>query len=348
MKIRAKSLFRFTAVLLVLCYAAAHVAIRTEFGRRRALECLSEASGLAVEAGKVRLTAGLSLRLESVSAKTGSGESAATVFSAPEALVSKRCRGVRLAATGAEMRAFKAPDGSWSPAAFAPAAGVEPGIAVFPAVSAGLGKLFLALDGAKLTLDDGSSESVFADLEWQRRPVCLSGHPGAVQNRLSYGSGPVWKAGEDGVLPEGSRATDEWFELHEGTVRFSGAGYPTGPTVFGRMAPQPAATESPAATEPAAESPAAPEPHAESSATPETPAAPEPATESPAAPEPTSESPAAPEPTAESPATPEPPAESPAAPEPTSESPATPEPPAELPATPESPAEFPAPLAEVP
>ena len=36
MKIRAKSLFRSLVFLLVLAYAAAHVLVRTEFGRRHA------------------------------------------------------------------------------------------------------------------------------------------------------------------------------------------------------------------------------------------------------------------------------------------------------------------------
>ena len=276
MKIRAKSLFRSLVFLLVLAYAAAHVLVRTEFGRRHALRCLSDASGLSVSAEKVRLTAGLSLRLGGVVARAGAADGAPVVFSAPELRLSKRCRGVRATADGATIRAVRPADGTDLPAALAGLADATPGIAAFGQVSRAFGPLFFRLSGATLELGTGPSASVFSSLDWTRRPVCLEGHPEAVQNRLSYGTGPVWQPGESGVLSDGRRAEDEWFELADAVVRFSGAGYTTGPSVVGRvLVPVPA--ESSAAPEPAPE--AAPDP---APAPVEAPAAPEPPASDPA------------------------------------------------------------------
>ena len=314
MKIRARSFFRFLLVLLLLAYAAAHVLVRTDFGRRHALRCLSDASGLSLSAEKARLTACLSLRLRNVEARAGTADDAPVVFSAPELLLSKRCRGVCATAVGATLRAVRPADGAAIPAAVSDLADATPGIASFCLASRSFGKLFFRLSSATLAVGSGPSETVFSSLDWTRRPLCLDGHPGAVQNRLSYGSGPVWKSGEEGVLADGRRAEDEWFEIGDAVVRFAGEGYLTGPAVVGRVASaapetgpeSPAPEAAPAPEEaPAPEPTPAPEeaPAPEPTPAPEEAPAPEPtpAPEEAPAPEPTPapEAPPAPEPAPE-------------------------------------------------
>lgn len=337
MKIKVKGFFRFVATAAVLLYLAAHLAVRTDWGARKTLECLSRVkggSGLRVEAGRVRLTPGLALSMRDVKIVAADApDGPFTVFEAPLVRLAFRCRGLRAdVPDGAALFAVRGADGKWTPGV-ADALGDSPaGILSFSRVSQSFGKLFFSLENASLSLVSGEDTVHFAGISWERRPVRLSGHPGAVQNRLAYGKGPVWsESGEDTFLDgsngETCTAEDEWFELADeaSALRLFGEGRPNGPGIVCRQN-----LKTPIVVKPGEDpekavgeiledavgklegtlkkSSAEPPPP---EAAPVEPAAPEPST--PAAPEPAAAEPEPPAPPAAEPAPPAPPAAPPAA-----------------------------------
>ena len=257
MYIKRKTRFRLLVFLIVASYAALHVFARSDRGKAAILRCLSEKSGLCVKAAKTRLTPGLSLRLDDVavsSASCGDASGGAVVFTAPRVTLSLRRLGVRAEANaGARISIPRPATGN---ARFDRIAGAfcgESGATVysFGKASENFGCLYFSVSGATVTVaskrdggePDGTgaaqSGTVFSGVCWSRRPVRLSGHPGAVYDRLEYNGGPVWaENGDDAISPcDALTVEDEWFELGiQGEVaRFWSENRPAGPRLKGNV-----------------------------------------------------------------------------------------------------------------
>lgn len=219
MYIRPKRFFWFLVVLAAMLYAAAHFSVRSRWVRAQILRSLSVATGGTVTASDIRLTPGLSLSMENfaIDAPGAPGDASRRIFAARWIRLGRRCGGWRVLAVNASLCAWRGDDGLWIPSR-ATGADECPGACVFSRISPAFGNLFFEIDDASVVFDDCGRTVFYAGVTWTRRPVLIPGHPGAVQNVLSFLKGPV-RSSEDAAIAVPGR--DEWYEFGREIARFS-------------------------------------------------------------------------------------------------------------------------------
>ena len=256
---RFRKFVRSVLLFALVLYALAHLLIRTEWVGGLVLGAISDRTGYEAAAVRVRFTPTLALSFTDFSLSYREDGATNVVFSAPRLRLAS-CGPRRAEAVRARVFVRRTEGGTTFPAPFRAPAGADVSPDAFlRAVSPQFGNLLFRLTDSTLTISGEGEGVVYDGLDWVREPVCLEGHPGAVQNVLAVQTVRPAAAQDASFAPHELR--DEWFELEGESVRFatrSDAGAETA---------EPPAVESPA--EPAAveaspsEPPAAVESHEE-------------------------------------------------------------------------------------
>ena len=248
---RFRKFVRSVLLFALVLYALAHLLIRTEWVGGLVLGAISDRTGYEAAAVRVRFTPTLALSFTDFSLSYREDGATNVVFSAPRLRLAS-CGPRRAEAVRARVFVRRTEGGTTFPAPFRAPAGADVSPDAFlRAVSPQFGNLLFRLTDSTLTISGEGEGVVYDGLDWVREPVCLEGHPGAVQNVLAVQTVRPAAAQDASFAPHELR--DEWFELEGESVRFatrSDAGAETTEPPAVESPAEPAAVESPA--EPAA------------------------------------------------------------------------------------------------
>lgn len=259
---RFRKFVRSVLLFALVLYALAHLLIRTEWVGGLVLGAISDRTGYEAAAVRVRFTPTLALSFTDFSLSYREDGATNVVFSAPRLRLAS-CGPRRAEAVRARVFVRRTEGGTTFPAPFRAPAGADVSPDAFlRAVSPQFGNLLFRLTDSTLTISGEGEGVVYDGLDWVREPVCLEGHPGAVQNVLTVQAVRPAQAEGGSFAPHELR--DEWFELEGRSVRFatrSDAGAEIAEPSAGESHPEPA---EPAAGESSpSEPPAAVESHEE-------------------------------------------------------------------------------------
>ena len=250
---RFRKFLRTVLLVALALYLLAHLLIRTDWIGGLVLRTISERTGYEASASRVRLTATLALSFTDFDLSYRDGAATNVVFSAPHLRLAS-CGPRRAEAVRAQVFVRRTAGGTTVPSQFrAPAGATVPPDDLPRAVSPQFGDLLFRLTDSTVTVCGEGEDVVYDGLDWVREPVCLEGHPGAVQNVLTVQAVRPAQAEGGSFAPHELR--DEWFELEGRSVRFatrSDAGAETAEPPAVESHPEPAAVEASPREPPAA------------------------------------------------------------------------------------------------